>query len=135
MSWILNFNETAVVTFVALGLLWNVEFTTEEIELLSNHTFDEVSEKEAVDNQDSSVHTEFTNINSNNVKLILKWSSFIWLFTNSRENLTFAGHISDNAAKEPSLTGLDLGTREKYWGWNIMMTFGELGISFMINLS
>jgi len=81
-----------------------------------------------MDNQDSSVHSELTNIDSNNVELILKWSSFIWLVLNSGEDLTFTGHISDNADKEPSLTGLDLGTREKDWGWNIVVTFGVLGV-------
>lgn len=128
-------NKAAVVFLVAVLFSYRAEFTTEKIELLSNHTFDEVSEKKAMDNQDSSVHSELTNIDSNNVKLVLEWGSFVWFFLNRCEDLTFAGHISDNTAEEPSLTGLDLSTREKHWGWNIVMTLGVLGVRLVISLS
>ena len=129
------FDEAAIVLFVTVLFVGLVPFATEKIELFSNHTFDEVSKKETVDDEDGSVHTELTNIQGDNIKFILKWSCLIWLFLNGGENLTLTGHISDNAAKEPSLTGLDLSTREKNWGWNIMMTLGVLWIGLMVSLS
>jgi hypothetical protein len=73
-----------------------------------------------VEDQQSGQHTKFTNISGNNLKLILKWSGFTTCIFKTSKNLTFAGHITDDSAYEPSLTCLDLGTREKAWRGNIM---------------
>jgi hypothetical protein len=63
-----------------------------------------------MDNQNGGIHTKFTNIDSNDIKLLLKWGVLIWFFFKESHDLTFTSHITDNNAHEPTLTGLDLST-------------------------
>ena len=116
-------------------MLW-AQFTAEEIEFSSVDTFDKRSEQENVDDQNGSVHTKFSNIYGNNVKLLLKWSILIWLFFKKSHDLTLAGHLSDNNAHEPTLSDLDRSTREQNWGWDIVVREGSLlVVSFVFGLS
>lgn len=61
-----------------------------------------------MDDEDSAVHTELTNISSNNIKLILKRGGFIVLGFNSGHDLIFTGIWSNNKGQEPSLSSLNL---------------------------
>jgi len=88
-----------------------------------------------VHNQDGGVHSEFTNVDGDDVELVLKGSGFVGLVLDGREDLAFAGHVSDDAAEEPSLAGLDLGAREEHWGWDVVVAFGVLGVGLVISLS
>ena len=61
-----------------------------------------------MNNEDSAVHTELTNISSNDLKLVLERGSLIGLLLDSSENLVLTGVRSDNNGEEPTLTSLDL---------------------------
>lgn len=65
-----------------------------------------------MDNEDSTVHTKLSNISSNDLKLVLERSSFIVLLLNSGKNLVLTSVFVYDDGEEPTLTGLDLSTRE-----------------------
>jgi len=88
-----------------------------------------------MDNENSAVHTEFTNIFGNNLKLYLKWSDLVGFCLNSSQNLIFTGFWSNNNSKEPSLTSLDLSSGKEYRRWDIMSSLGELLILLVFSLS
>ena len=88
-----------------------------------------------MDNEDSAVHTKLTNISSNDRKLVLKRSSLVGFCLNSCKNLILTCVLVDNNGEEPSLTSLDLSSREDNWGWDIMSSHGELIFFLMLSLS
>lgn len=63
-----------------------------------------------MDDKDSAVHTELTNISGNDLKFVLERSSLIGLLLDSSENLVLTGVLSNNNGEEPTLTSLDLGS-------------------------
>ena len=77
----------------------------------SNHTTNETSQDKDMEDQNGAPHTELTNINSDNIELVLQGCSFIWLVFNSCHDLTFDCHITNNNGHEPSLSSLDGSTR------------------------
>jgi len=79
--------------------------------LSSNHTTNETSQDKDMEDQNCAPHTELTNINSDNIELVLQGCSFIWLVFNSCHDLTFDCHITNNDTHEPSLSSLDGSTR------------------------
>jgi hypothetical protein len=88
-----------------------------------------------MDNENSAVHTKFTNIFGNNLKLDLKWSDFVGFCLNSSQDLILTGIWSNDNSEEPSLTSLDLSTGKENRGWNIMMSLSELIICLVFSLS
>jgi len=63
-----------------------------------------------MDDQNGTVHTEFTDISSNFLKFLLKWGFFSGFLLNSIQNLVLACELSDNSTNEPPLSSLDLGS-------------------------
>ena len=63
-----------------------------------------------MDDKDSAVHTELTNISGNDLKFVLERSSLIGLLLDSSENLVLTGVGSNYNGEEPTLTSLDLGS-------------------------
>ena len=94
-----------------------------------------MSNHEGMDNKNSAVHTKLTNVGSDGIKFVLKRSSLSLLGLNSGKNLILASVISNNGTEEPSLSSLDLGSREENWGRNIMRSLGEFSIGLMLMLS
>ena len=88
-----------------------------------------------MDDEDGAVHTELTNISSNDLKLVLERSSFIGLLLDSSENLVLTGVGSNNNGEEPTLTSLDLSSREDNTRWDVMSSLSEFVLLFMLLLS
>jgi hypothetical protein len=63
-----------------------------------------------MEDKSGGIHTNLTNILSNNIKFILKWGVFLWLGLNSSEDLSLSTLLTNDDSEEPALTGLDLGT-------------------------
>lgn len=110
------------------------QFSSHEIELSSDHSFDEVSQKEGVEDEDSSVHTELTNISGDDLKFHLEWGCLIGLLLNGGHDLTLASHLSDNDADEPSLSSLDLGSGKQNWRWDVMGSLSVLIVDVVLVL-
>jgi len=63
-----------------------------------------------MEDKSSSIHTNLTNILSNDVKFVLKWGVFLWLGLNGSKDLSLSTLLTNNDSNEPALTGLDLST-------------------------
>jgi len=118
--------------FFSAEISFLIQLSAPQIKLSSHHRFDESSEEKAMDNEDSAVHTELTNISRNDLKLVLERGSLVGLLLDSSKNLVLAGVFIDNDSEEPSLTSLDLSSGEDNRGWDIMSSLSELVFLLML---
>lgn len=102
---------------------WGIVFTTsEQVELSNYESFNEESEEECVDCQESAIHTNFAYVTSNSLQFLLKGSCFYFLLKDT-DNSTLATVVSYNNSQEPTVTSSDLGTRQQDWRRQIMRSF------------